>query len=47
MPARWFLGQECTLRTGKAATELGYRPAVSHAAGLEALRRSLAAAGKP
>jgi len=41
VPARWFLGQTCTLRTGKAVTELGYRPIVSQAAGLDAVRASL------
>jgi nucleoside-diphosphate-sugar epimerase len=29
VPARWFLGQTCTLRTGKAVAELGYRPVIS------------------
>lgn len=29
-PARWFLGQTCTLRTEKAVAELGYKPVVSH-----------------
>ncbi|WP_406149667.1 NAD-dependent epimerase/dehydratase family protein [Streptomyces sp. NBC_01012] len=43
VPARWFLGQECTLRTDKAAAELGYEPVVSHAAGLEAVRNSVPA----
>ncbi|AXL87119.1 3-beta hydroxysteroid dehydrogenase [Streptomyces sp. CB09001] len=42
VPARWFLGQECTLRTDKAVTELGYEPVVAHAAGLEAVRDSVA-----
>lgn len=41
-PARWFLGQTCTLRTEKAVTELGYKPTVSYAAGLDALRHSSA-----
>lgn len=45
VPARWFLGQECTLRTDKAVAELGYRPVVAHAAGLEAVRDSVAADG--
>jgi nucleoside-diphosphate-sugar epimerase len=40
VPARWFLGQTCTLRTDKAVTELGYRPVVSHAAALDAVRNS-------
>ncbi len=43
VPARWFFGQECTLRTGKAVAELGYRPIVSHAAGLAATRDWVAA----
>lgn len=43
VPARWFLGQQCTLRTDKAVSELGYEPIVSHAAGLEAVRNSVAA----
>jgi nucleoside-diphosphate-sugar epimerase len=42
VPARWFLGQQCTLRTDKAVAELGYEPVVSHAAGLDALRNSVA-----
>jgi nucleoside-diphosphate-sugar epimerase len=42
-PALWFLGQTCTLRTDKAAAELGYKPVVSHAAGLDAVRNSVAA----
>ncbi|WP_432877014.1 NAD-dependent epimerase/dehydratase family protein [Kribbella sp. CA-245084] len=42
VPARWFLGQTCTLRTDKAAAELGYAPVVSQAAGLEAVRASVA-----
>ncbi|MFC5063359.1 NAD-dependent epimerase/dehydratase family protein [Actinomycetospora atypica] len=41
-PARWFLGQECTLRTEKAVDELGYVPVVSRAAGLEAVRAAIA-----
>ncbi|MFJ8750569.1 NAD-dependent epimerase/dehydratase family protein [Streptomyces sp. NPDC102441] len=43
VPARWFLGQQCTLRTDKAVTDLGYEPVVSHAAGLDAVRSSVAA----
>lgn len=43
VPARWFLGQTCTLRTEKAVAELGYAPVVSHAAGLDAVRNSLTA----
>lgn len=42
VPARWFLGQQCTLRTDKAVTELGYGPIVEHAAGLDAVRNSVA-----
>ncbi|MEV1082757.1 NAD-dependent epimerase/dehydratase family protein [Streptomyces sp. NPDC050211] len=42
VPARWFLGQQCTLRTEKAVAELGYEPVVSHAAGLDAVRKSVA-----
>jgi hypothetical protein len=41
VPVRWFLGQQCTLRTDKAVAELGYRPIVSHATGLEAVRNSV------
>lgn len=43
VPARWFLAQQCTLRTDKAVAELGYEPVVSHATGLEAVRNSVAA----
>ncbi|MEU9060355.1 GDP-mannose 4,6-dehydratase, partial [Streptomyces sp. NPDC048430] len=43
VPARWFLGQQCTLRTDKAVAELGYEPVVSHAAGLDAVRNAVAA----
>jgi nucleoside-diphosphate-sugar epimerase len=42
VPVRWFLGQECTLRTDKAVIELGYEPVVDHAAGLDAVRTSVA-----
>ncbi|WP_328470733.1 NAD-dependent epimerase/dehydratase family protein [Streptomyces sp. NBC_00448] len=42
VPARWFLGQQCTLRTDKAVAELGYEPVASHATGLEAVRNSVA-----
>jgi nucleoside-diphosphate-sugar epimerase len=42
VPARWFLGQQCTLRTDRAVAELGYAPVVSHATGLEAVRNSVA-----
>jgi len=41
-PARWFLGQTCTLRTDKAVAELGYKPIVSHAAALDAVRNAAA-----
>ncbi|MFD9500205.1 NAD-dependent epimerase/dehydratase family protein [Streptomyces sp. NPDC060035] len=44
VPVRWFLGQTCTLRTDKAVAELGYKPIVSHAAALEAVRNSVAVA---
>jgi len=40
VPARWFLGQTCTLRTDKATAELGYKPIISQAAGLDAVRNS-------
>ncbi|WP_446045322.1 NAD-dependent epimerase/dehydratase family protein [Streptomyces olivaceus] len=43
VPARWFLGQECTLHTDKAVLELGYEPVVEHAAGLDAVRNSVVA----
>ena len=43
VPARWFLGQPCILRTDKAVAELGYAPIVSHTAGLDAVRAALAA----
>ncbi|MGW3528360.1 NAD-dependent epimerase/dehydratase family protein [Streptomyces olivaceus] len=43
VPARWFLGQECTLRTDKAVLELGYEPVVEYAAGLDAVRNSVVA----
>lgn len=42
VPVRWFLGQQCTLRTDKAVAELGYEPVVSHATGLAAVRNSVA-----
>jgi nucleoside-diphosphate-sugar epimerase len=38
VPVRWFLGQECTLRTEKALAEIGFRPVISQAAGLDAVR---------
>jgi nucleoside-diphosphate-sugar epimerase len=40
VPARWFIGQTCTLRTDKAVQELGYRPVVSRTAALDVLRLS-------
>lgn len=42
LPARWFLGQQCTLRTDRAVADLGYEPVVSHATGLEAVRNAVA-----
>ncbi len=42
VPARWFVGQSCTLRTDKAVTELGYRPVVPHAVGFAAVKDALA-----
>jgi nucleoside-diphosphate-sugar epimerase len=45
VPARWFLGQECTLRTDKAVADLGYSPVVSHDVGIEAVRASLSSVG--
>jgi nucleoside-diphosphate-sugar epimerase len=44
VPARWFLGQPCILRTDKAVAELGYEHVVSHAAGLDAVRQHVALA---
>jgi nucleoside-diphosphate-sugar epimerase len=44
VPARWFIGQACTLRTDKASKDLGYAAVVSRADGLSALRRSVEAA---
>ncbi|WP_053846603.1 NAD(P)-dependent oxidoreductase [Streptomyces sp. NRRL B-24085] len=41
VPARWFVGQSCTLRTDKAVAELGYRPIVPYAAGLTAVKEAL------
>jgi nucleoside-diphosphate-sugar epimerase len=46
VPVLWFLGQTCTLRTDKAAAELGYKPIVSHAGGLDAVRNSVAVNGR-
>lgn len=43
VPARWFLGQECTLRTKKSVADLGYSPVVTHDAGIEAVRVFLSA----
>jgi nucleoside-diphosphate-sugar epimerase len=45
VPARWFLGQPCILRTDKAVAELRYEPVVSYAAGLAAVRNSVAVSG--
>ncbi|NYJ74914.1 NAD-dependent epimerase/dehydratase family protein [Allobranchiibius huperziae] len=42
VPARWFLGQTCTLRTGKAVSDLGYEPVVPHEIALDVLRESVA-----
>ena len=42
VPARWFLGQTCTLRTDKAVAELGYKPVVTQSSGLSAVRNRLA-----
>ncbi|WP_254594619.1 hypothetical protein [Streptomyces sp. 8P21H-1] len=42
VPARWFVGQPCTLRTDKAVTELEYRPLILHAAGFAAVKEALA-----
>jgi nucleoside-diphosphate-sugar epimerase len=42
VPARWFLEQTCTLRTGKAVAELGYRAIVTQADGLDAVRDAVA-----
>lgn len=39
---QWVLGQSCTLRTDKAVSELGYQPIVCQAAGLDAVRKSVA-----
>jgi nucleoside-diphosphate-sugar epimerase len=46
VPARWFLGQPCLLRTDKARTELGYVPVISLADGLDTVRAALAAGGR-
>jgi nucleoside-diphosphate-sugar epimerase len=43
VPARWFLGQDCTLRTDKAVADLGYRPVATHDVGIEAVRVCLSA----
>ncbi|MFF4715185.1 hypothetical protein ACFY2V_27885 [Streptomyces eurythermus] len=42
VPARCFVGHPCTLRTDRAATELGHRPIVPHAAGFAAVKEALA-----
>jgi nucleoside-diphosphate-sugar epimerase len=34
----WVLTQECTIEIGKARSELGYAPIVSHEQGLAELR---------
>jgi nucleoside-diphosphate-sugar epimerase len=34
----WLLTQECTIEIGKAKSELGYSPVISHAQGLAAMR---------
>jgi nucleoside-diphosphate-sugar epimerase len=45
VPARWFLGQPCILRTDKAVAELGYKPVVSQAAGLDTVRNWVVVSG--
>ena len=45
VPALWFFGHTCTLRTDKAVAELGYKPVVSHNDALAAVRNSAAARG--
>lgn len=42
VPALWFLGQPCLLRTDKAQTGLGYVPVISLAEGLDTVRAALA-----
>ncbi|TXN30578.1 NAD-dependent epimerase/dehydratase family protein [Lacisediminihabitans profunda] len=42
VPIRWFLGQQCTLRTDKAVAELGYKPVVAQDEGLTAVRHAMA-----
>lgn len=41
VPARWFVGQDCTLRIDKAVAELGYVPVVAQDDGLEQVRLSI------
>jgi nucleoside-diphosphate-sugar epimerase len=43
VPARWFLGQDCTLQTDKAVAQLGYRPVATHPEGIAAVRASVSA----
>jgi len=43
VPARWFLGQDCTLQTDKAVAHLGYRPVATHPEGIAAVRASVSA----
>lgn len=43
VPARWFLGQDCMLRTDKAVAQLGYRPVVAHPEGIAAVRAAVSA----
>ena len=45
VPVLWFLGQSCLLRTEKAEAELGYRPVMSTAEGLQTVRDALAISG--
>jgi nucleoside-diphosphate-sugar epimerase len=40
VPALWFIGQTCTLRTDKAVKDLGYRPVITRTAAVDVLRRS-------
>jgi nucleoside-diphosphate-sugar epimerase len=46
VPALWFLGQPCLLRTDKAQTELGYVPVISLADGLDTVRAALAVSSR-
>lgn len=36
----WISGQECTIDTTKARTDLGYEPVITRAAGLDRLRHT-------